>query len=684
MARVVMEEDTNVGGGYYFARRSNSIEFIPSGAAVLDCLAGDTPILTREYGVVTISSVSGEIVTLLDGDRNWVRCPIIDHGVRKTFATTFRIGSSINSVTIRSTANHGWIGPDSNKIKTNALTCGVPRWKSSPRKREYSVIEYVKPIPVTQGDDYNRGVIHGLIYGDGSRNTGGNRGFNLRVYSEFKLAACMVFLAGFTSKERAYQTTVSSGVYVEFNIPYRYAQGVDFKTLPDASSVSLEYLVGFIRGWFAADGHVSNQPRACLACGEMEVSWLRKWAPVIGWQPLCDKKHPDTTNLGKRNKMLYSLYFAARSMVIEDFLLQHHRDRWCFGERENHDWRVTKTAHDPRIERVYCPVVPTTESFALGDFIHSSNCTLGGGWPISRIANIIGDESTGKTLMAIEACANFAEMFPKGNIYYRESESAFDEPYAEALGMPVDRVKFIEPDDFVTVEDFYADLVKAVRDCQKRDTYGLYIVDSLDALSDNAEQKADFDAASYNTNKAKQIGKLLRMCKAEVSKARMCLIIISQTRDRITEGFMARFAKKKTRSGGKALDFYASQCLWLSHLNTLNATRAKVKRPVGIRIRAKCEKNKISLPYRTCEFTIRFGQGIDSLASSLDWLEEVERWKDVIDVTRKTYMQRVDEMSDKEYWQEALRVDQAVTGLWEETEQLFLEGTRRKYNRVDA
>jgi len=307
------------------------------------------------------------------------------------------------------------------------------------------------------------------------------------------------------------------------------------------------------------------------------------------------------------------------------------------------------------------------------------DCTLGGGWPLSRIANILGDESTGKTLMAIEACANFAQMHPKGNIYYREAESAFDAPYAEALGMPVDRVKFIEPEDFVTVEDFYSDLHKAVNDTIKRDIPGLYIVDSLDALSDKAEQGAKFDQASYNVSKAKQIGKLLRMCKGEVSKARMCLIIVSQTRDRITEGFMARFAKKKTRSGGKALDFYASQCLWLSHLNTISATRGKVKRPVAIRVRAKCEKNKIALPLRTCEFTIRFGQGIDSLASSLDWLEDVELWDDVIDSSRKTYMNRINALSDREYWQEALRVDTAVTQLWADTEEAFLEGTRQKY-----
>jgi len=46
------------------------------------------------------------------------------------------------------------------------------------------------------------------------------------------------------------------------------------------------------------------------------------------------------------------------------------------------------------------------------------DCALGGGWPIGRVSNIVGDKSTGKTLLAIEACANFARRFPDGLIRY--------------------------------------------------------------------------------------------------------------------------------------------------------------------------------------------------------------------------------------------------------------------------
>ena len=33
------------------------------------------------------------------------------------------------------------------------------------------------------------------------------------------------------------------------------------------------------------------------------------------------------------------------------------------------------------------------------------DCVLGGGWPLGRISNVVGDKAVGKTLLAIEACA---------------------------------------------------------------------------------------------------------------------------------------------------------------------------------------------------------------------------------------------------------------------------------------
>src|SRR5215469_8559513 len=85
----------------------------------------------------------------------------------------------------------------------------------------------------------------------------------------------------------------------------------------------------------------------------------------------------------------------------------------------------------------------------------------GGGWPLGRVVNIVGDKSTGKTLLAEEAMANFLLAYPKGKVYYRESEAAFDTAYAKALGLNTDKVDF-GPDGedsiWSTIEDVFEDL----------------------------------------------------------------------------------------------------------------------------------------------------------------------------------------------------------------------------------
>src|SRR5216684_6169902 len=137
-------------------------------------------------------------------------------------------------------------------------------------------------------------------------------------------------------------------------------------------------------------------------------------------------------------------------------------------------------------------------------FIHTGctllNCVIGGGWPLGRISNIKGDTSTGKSLLAIEACVNFARQYPQGKIFYREIESAFDTSYAAFLGMPLDRVDF--GDGFFTVEDVYEDISKILKDEAKAES-GLYIIDSLDALSDRAELERDIDKGTFSANKPK-------------------------------------------------------------------------------------------------------------------------------------------------------------------------------------
>lgn len=313
------------------------------------------------------------------------------------------------------------------------------------------------------------------------------------------------------------------------------------------------------------------------------------------------------------------------------------------------------------------------------DFINTGctllDCSLGGGWPLGRVSNVVGDKSTGKTLLAIEGIVNFAIAYPKGKIFYRESESAFSNSYAKGLGMPVERVDFGGKGEFFTVEAVFRDLEKQLDVLQKKGTEGLYVLDSLDALSDEAELTRDMGQASYGTGKAKAMSEMFRRIVQKIEASKMHFMIISQVRDNIG----ATFGRKYKRSGGHALDFYASHVVYLSHIKTIKRTLHGVKRPVSVLIKAKCDKNKISLPFRECQFEIQFAFGIDDLSACVDWLEEVGRL-DAIDLTKA----KVDdfildaEKDDDLYRQRCTEVAAATKKVWYEIEQSFLP-KRRKY-----
>lgn len=244
------------------------------------------------------------------------------------------------------------------------------------------------------------------------------------------------------------------------------------------------------------------------------------------------------------------------------------------------------------------------------------DCALGGGWAIGREVNIVGDKSTGKTLLAMEAIANGFLQYPDFRCRYNEAESAFDGDYAEALGIPFDRVEFKE--DCGTVEDLFADVGEFIE--ASTGAPSLYILDSLDALSDKAEKERGIDEATYGGTKAKQLSQFFRRVTQDLKRANICLMIISQVRDNIG----VSFGKKHTRSGGKALDFYVSQIAWLALMKVLTRQVDNIKRPTGLAIRAKIEKNKVGLPLREAEFDITFGFGIEDQLASEAFLKEIK------------------------------------------------------------
>ncbi|MEK7180454.1 MAG: hypothetical protein AAB706_03180, partial [Patescibacteria group bacterium] len=98
----------------------------------------------------------------------------------------------------------------------------------------------------------------------------------------------------------------------------------------------------------------------------------------------------------------------------------------------------------------------------------------------------------------------------------------------------------------------------------------------------------------------------------KIDNKNILLIVVSQIRENIG----VSFGEKHRRSGGKALDFYASQIVWLYNKGQIKNGNVTT----GIEILAKIKKNRVWKPFREAPFSILFEYGIDDLGDMVDFL----------------------------------------------------------------
>jgi recombination protein RecA len=223
-----------------------------------------------------------------------------------------------------------------------------------------------------------------------------------------------------------------------------------------------------------------------------------------------------------------------------------------------------------------------------------------GGIPRGRVTEIFGQESSGKTTLALHVVAESQRL--GGIAAFIDAEHALDITYAKKLGVNSDELLVSQPDTGEQALEIADMLVRS-------GAVDIVVIDSVAALVPKAEIEGEM-GDSHMGLQARLMSQALRKLTGIIGKTNTCIIFINQIREKIG----VFFGNPETTTGGNALKFYASVRLDIRR----SAVIKEGQDPVGNRVKVKVVKNKLAPPFKNVEFDIMYGEGISQTGELID------------------------------------------------------------------
>lgn len=225
-----------------------------------------------------------------------------------------------------------------------------------------------------------------------------------------------------------------------------------------------------------------------------------------------------------------------------------------------------------------------------------------GGFPRGRIVEVYGQESSGKSTMALFFAAQIQKQ--GGTVVWIDAEQSFDSEYSKKIGVDTEKLIVNRP---MSGEEAFNVLDKMI----KTNSVDLIVVDSVSALVPQKELDGNVEDVTIALQ-ARLMSKGLRMITGELAKTKTSVIFINQLRDKIG----VQWGSPTVTTGGKALKFYASIRLAVRKGGKILNSSKDV---IGNILKIKAEKNKVGLPFRETELELFFNKGLDIVGDILNF-----------------------------------------------------------------
>ena len=231
-----------------------------------------------------------------------------------------------------------------------------------------------------------------------------------------------------------------------------------------------------------------------------------------------------------------------------------------------------------------------------------SDKIIGGGLPLGRVVELFGPPSSGKSLIVNKIMGGVQAA--DGIALYDDVEVSRDEEFMQAMGCNTAKDALMTASN-KTVQQHFRWILATLEHIRSAKFDGpiVAILDSLAALSTEHEVETGLD--KVDMSRAKVIKAAMRLAGGEFNDRDALYIVNNHTIANM--GYRGKGKAPADSPGGGGVKFHASVRIELQVRGKIMDDNGFCS---GVMVKAIVVKNKLTIPFRSCEFSLDFKKGV--------------------------------------------------------------------------